>query len=129
MLEVSPLVKGSEKQPQRRNYSYNSDPQTCKNCIKFHPGMGGGGLRVEGPGGWDNQAIWFTPAAWTASEQKFHTLHFVLNASGENVTRIEGTNAGEAFEKPWANQLTDGQYLPAVSAWLDMGDGGPRGDW
>ncbi|CAE8627915.1 unnamed protein product [Polarella glacialis] len=124
MLEVSPLVKGSEMQPQHRNYSYNSDPRTCQNYIKFHPGMGGGGLRVEGSGGWDNQANGFTSATWTASRQKFHTLHVALNASDENFMRTEGTNAGEACEKPWANQLTDGQYLPAVSAWLDMGDEG-----
>mmetsp|Transcript_81796 Transcript_81796/g.147712 ORF Transcript_81796/g.147712 Transcript_81796/m.147712 type:complete len:343 (+) Transcript_81796:78-1106(+) len=135
VLEASKLVKGSAEQPERRNYEYNgfvsddddddSDSQTCKNYIKFHPGMGGGQLRVEGPGGWLNQNIGFTPVAWTESGQKFHTLHLVLGANGDNLMRIEGTNAGEVFEMPWSNQLTDGQYLPAVHAWLDLGEEDP----
>eukprot|EP00442_Polarella_glacialis_P047009 CAMPEP_0115067320 /NCGR_PEP_ID=MMETSP0227-20121206/11322_1 /TAXON_ID=89957 /ORGANISM="Polarella glacialis, Strain CCMP 1383" /LENGTH=352 /DNA_ID=CAMNT_0002453369 /DNA_START=20 /DNA_END=1079 /DNA_ORIENTATION=- len=118
MLEISPLVKGgAEKQQQQQ--------QRQENYIKFHPGMLNGPLRVEGPGGWANQRMGFNPASWSGSGQKFHTLHFVLNANGENIVGIEGTNAGEESWWKWTNQLTDGQYLPAVSAWLDGGGDEP----
>ncbi|CAE8631314.1 unnamed protein product [Polarella glacialis] len=115
MLESSPLMKG-------RNPGGGAEkqPGDGKNYIKFHPGMWGGMMRIEGPGGWPNHLIGFAALNWTT--QKFHKLHLVLNANGENLVRIEGTNAGEVFEAPWTNQLTDGQHLPAVYAWLDCGE-------
>ncbi|CAE8629370.1 unnamed protein product [Polarella glacialis] len=106
-LDATPILKAAGAGSfDRVSVQVNSDGFNRANYIKFHPGMGGGGMRVEGPGGWDNQANGFKPAFWTASRHKFHNLHFAFNASGENLMRIEGTNAGEAFEKPWANQLT-----------------------
>ncbi|CAE8660125.1 unnamed protein product, partial [Polarella glacialis] len=112
MLEISPLVEGGAEKQEGDG----------KNYIKFHPGMWDGLMRVEGPGGWPNHLTGFAPHNWTGSGQKFHRLHLVLNANGDNLVRIEGTNAGEVFEAPWTNQLTDGRYLPSVYAWLDCGE-------
>ncbi|CAE8689230.1 unnamed protein product [Polarella glacialis] len=89
--------------------------------LEISPLVKGGAEKPHG----DGKNYKFNPASWSGSGQKFHTLHFVLNANGENIVGIEGTNAGEEIWWKWTNQLTDGQYLPAVSAWLDGGGDEP----
>ena len=49
-----------------------------QNAVKFHPGMGGGAVRVEGLGGFGNQDMRFTPANWSGSGHQFHTLHLTM---------------------------------------------------
>merc|ERR1711957_816898 len=38
-----------------------------RNALKFHPNMGGGQLRIEGAGGFNNTSIGFTPKGWSKS--------------------------------------------------------------
>ena len=58
------------------------------NTVKFHPGMHGGMLRVEGGGGFFNQSIGFTPKSWTDSGHRFHKLEVTAGADGDNEVRI-----------------------------------------
>jgi hypothetical protein len=42
--------------------SFNVGLQIGQNSVVFHPGLSGGALRVEGPGGFGNTNVGFTPA-------------------------------------------------------------------
>ncbi|CAJ1432618.1 unnamed protein product [Effrenium voratum] len=92
------------------------------NAIKFHPGLRGGQLRVEGVGGFGNSEMGFTPKNWTQSGHKFHSFVVTIGADGENQLEVVGTE-GEIFRKVWKNLLTDGKHLPALHGWLDLGQG------
>jgi len=126
VLEASPLLDATVDENGLPWYVYNSmgvSRDKRGNAVKFHPGMSGGQLRVEGVGGWHNQSIGFTPKAWTQSEHKYHLLELTLGADGENEVCIRGTDEGQIWRKPWTRQLFDGRYIPAVHAWLDLGGG------
>ena len=66
-----------------------------------------------------------------------------MDTDGKNLMRFTGTQGrlastlilwqvsgdfpavpGEVYEDSWVHKLTDGKFLPALIAWLDMG-GGP----
>jgi len=125
VLEASPLLDSTVDEAGLPSYIYNGygvDQEGKKqNAIKFHPGMSGGQLRIEGIAGWGNSSIGFTPANWSECANKYHTLELTLGADGRNEMCIKGTNEGEVWRKPWTRQLTDGRHIPAVYAWLDMG--------
>lgn len=124
VLEASPLMDSSVDEHGLPMYVYNGygiSNNKKQNAVKFHPGMRGGQLRVEGLGGWGNQSIGFTPSNWSDSGHRYHTLELTLSADGENEMCIKGTNAGEVWRKPWKRQLTEGRYFPAIYAWLDLG--------
>jgi len=106
---------------------YGLQKDKNSNAIKFHPGMGGGQLRIEGVGGFGNQDIGFTPQDWTSSENSFHTLEVSLGTDGQNNLKLTG-HQGEVWQRGWENRLTDGRYSPELHAWLDMGGSfKPRG--
>jgi len=90
------------------------------NAIKFHPGMGGGQLRIEGAGGFNNKDMGYTPANWTESGKAFHTFQVTIGTDGKNLLKVTSTR-GEVFEIGWENTLTDGKFTPSLHAWLDMG--------
>lgn len=124
VLEASPLMDSTIDEHGLPMYVYNGYGISSKkkqNAVKFHPGMGGGQLRVEGLGGWGNQSIGFTPLSWAQSGHQFHTLELTLGADGKNEMCIKGTKEGQVWRKPWTRQLTEGRYFPAVYAWLDLG--------
>lgn len=124
VLEASPLMDSSVDESGLPSYIYNgygvSDDKK-QNAIKFHPGMAGGQLRVEGPGGWGNDNIGFTPANWSNSGNKYHTLELTVRADGANEICIKGTDEGQVWRRNWKRPLTAGRYFPAVYAWLDLG--------
>lgn len=93
------------------------------NVIKFHPGMRGGQLRIEGAGGFANCDMGFTPQNWTQSERKFHTFQVTIGTDGRNQLKVISTT-GQVFSAHWRNKLTDGKFMPAVYAWLDLGGNG-----
>lgn len=124
VLEASPLLDNSLDEHGLPNYIYNgfgiSDDKK-QNAVKFHPGMSGGQLRIEGPGGWGNCSVGFTPLKWTDAGGKFHKLELTLGADGHNEVCIIGSEPDQVWRKPWTHQLTDGRYFPALYAWLDLG--------
>lgn len=128
VLEASPLMDSSVDEHGLPMYVYNGlgiSSDKKQNAVKFHPGMRMGQLRIEGLGGWGNQSIGFTPAGWTASGKKLHTLKLTFGADGNNLMSIEGTETGQLWSKPWKRQLTEGRHTPAIYAWLDLGDAQP----
>jgi len=125
-VEPSPLLDKTVREDGLPWYTYNDLGVTKKKnitIIKFHPGMSGGELRLEGYGGWYNQSIGFTPENWTASHGNFHTLEFWLGVDGDNKFQITGTQETQVWTKTWHNKLFDGRYFPAVFAWIDLGGG------
>lgn len=125
VLEASPLLDSTVDEAGLPSYIYNGygvgQAGKKQNAIKFHPGMSGGQLRVEGVAGWHNSDIGFKPATWSRSGNKYHTLELTLGADGKNEMCIKGTNEGEVWRKPWKRQLTSGRHIPAIYAWLDLG--------
>jgi len=120
VLEANPLTEStpdSEKSFLYNGYGLKDD--ATRNVVKFHPGMQGGQLRIEGEGGWNNQRVGFLPKNWTASDHKFHTLEITVGADGMNEVQLQGTEPGEIWSKPWKRQLTEGRYTPAIYAWVD----------
>lgn len=110
------------------SYIYNGygiSDDKVQNAVKFHPGMRGGQIRIEGVGGWGNTEMGFTPANWTASGKKFHTLELMCHADGKNLLTVHGTEDGQTFTKVWQRKLTDGKHLPAIYGWIDLGDSQP----
>ncbi|CAE7810511.1 unnamed protein product [Symbiodinium sp. CCMP2456] len=112
--------KDQEGIPKFLYNGYGLKADKNSNAIKFHPGMGGGQLRVEGVGGFGNQNIGFTPENWTDSGNSFHTLEVSLGTDGLNHLKFTG-HQGAVWERTWENRLTDGRYTPELHAWLDMG--------
>jgi hypothetical protein len=106
------------------NYSYNGyvlQKDIRGNAIKFHPGMSGGQLRIEGNGGRGNRSIGFTPENWTVSRNKLHQFEITLNTDGSNHMRVTGTRNRQVYSTHWKHQLFDGRYAPSMYAWLDLG--------
>jgi len=62
--------------------SFNAGLVIGQNNLVFHPGYSGGAFRVEGPGGFGNQNMGFTPAAWPT----MHHFNVAIRPTG-------GTNA------------------------------------
>jgi len=123
-IEPSPLLDETLADDGLPFYTYNDLGVTKKkniSIIKFHPGMGGGELRLEGFGGWKNSDIGFTPKNWKDAGGKFHTLEFWLAVDGDNKFQITGTEEGQVWAQNWKNKLFDGRYLPSVFAWIDLG--------
>uniref|UniRef100_A0A7S2AL15 Uncharacterized protein n=1 Tax=Alexandrium andersonii TaxID=327968 RepID=A0A7S2AL15_9DINO len=123
VLEASPLMDCTVDEHGLPSYVYNGaglSRDKKRSAVKFHPGMHGGMLRVEGTGGFGNSGVGFLPESWTGAARKFHTLRLTLGANGENLVRIDGAQEGQSWSNPWKHQLTEGRYTPAVYAWLDM---------
>merc|ERR1712129_564553 len=123
MGEASPLMDDTVDESGMPSYIYNGygvSEDKKQNAIKFHPGMHGGLLRVEGKGGFDNSSMPFTPEGWTDSGRKYHSLSITAGADGQNVIGLRSA-AGEYWEKPFRRQLTQGKHIPSLYAWLDLG--------
>ncbi len=81
------------------NGSYNVGLQVGQNNIVFHPGLGGGALRVEGPGGFGNTNVGFTPA-----NGLLHNLRVTGDGAGNfNLTLTDGANPGNVFNASFSN--------------------------
>jgi len=86
-----------------------------RNVVKFHPGMHGGQLRVEGAGGWGNQSMGFTPASLREEDGGLHTLKLTVRTTGINTIQFR------EWSKQWTHKLFDGEHIPAVYGVADMG--------
>ena len=81
------------------NGSYNVALRVGENNIAFHPGYGGAALRVEGPGGWGNTNVGFTPANGIAHELRVHS-----DGTGNfDVTLTDGANPANTFTRSFFN--------------------------
>jgi len=129
VLEASPLVELPKDFKELPVCFYNGyglqEEGRRRNAVKFHPDMGGGELRIEGSGGFDNQDIGFTPRGWSRSGNKLHTLELTLRTSGDNTLSFQGTEEGQQWQRGFKNVLFDGTHAPALYAWLDLGGLGP----
>lgn len=123
VVEEPPSMQSDTDPSGLPSYVYNGfglSESKKSNAIKFHPAMHGGLLRIEGAGGFPNCNMGYTPLNWTESEKKFHTFEVTLAVDGRNHLKVTSTE-GEVFQVDWRNKLTDGKFLPAVYAWLDLG--------
>jgi len=124
VLEAPPLMDVTIDESGIPSYVYNGygiSADKKQNAIKFHPGMGGGQLRVEGVGGFHNSDMSFTPLSWTESGNKYHTFEITVGSDGRNEICVKGTKEGEVWRRSWTRQLTSGKGIPAVYAWDDLG--------
>eukprot|EP00440_Ansanella_granifera_P041277 gb/GFBE01044763.1/.p1 GENE.gb/GFBE01044763.1/~~gb/GFBE01044763.1/.p1 ORF type:complete len:330 (+),score=68.93 gb/GFBE01044763.1/:1-990(+) len=127
VVEAPPVMHDNIDESGLPAYAYNGyglSDDKISNAIKFHPGMRGGQIRVEGVGGWGNTTMNFTPANWSNSGNKLHTFELTVRPDGNNMLVVKGTGDGERFERSWVHTLTNGRHLPAIHAWLDLG--GPQ---
>eukprot|EP00928_Gymnodinium_smaydae_P049799 TRINITY_DN33450_c0_g1_i1.p1 TRINITY_DN33450_c0_g1~~TRINITY_DN33450_c0_g1_i1.p1 ORF type:complete len:276 (+),score=43.92 TRINITY_DN33450_c0_g1_i1:71-898(+) len=83
------------------------------NRFCFHPGMGGGQFRIEGPGGSFNRNIGFTPAIW--EEKKGGTAFTIeLNKSGNHQVTLTSPDGSLSHTATWSNpKLWVGEAPPA----------------
>merc|ERR1712113_1311493 len=97
------------------------------NVVKFHPDMTNGQLRVEGPGGFSDQSIGFTPPGWSSSKQKLNTLEVTTNTDGTNEILLRSADGHQSWSRKWVHTLFDGRDVPSVYAFIDLGgdDGKP----
>merc|ERR1740138_11437 len=67
VLNANPSLDVTQDERGLPNYAYNGyglKHGVKGNAIKFHPGMSGGELRVEGVGGYGNSNMGYRPANW-----------------------------------------------------------------
>lgn len=128
VLEASPAIDVPTPDGELRWYCDSSrigvgvDGRACSATVKFHPGMTGGQLRVEGLGGWMNQGIGFTPENSSSSGGLLHLLELTVGSDGTNEVCIRSAqNNDRLWRKCWHGKLFDGRHVPAVHAWLDLG--------
>jgi hypothetical protein len=79
--------------------SFNVGLVLGNNRVVFHPGFGGGALRVEGAGGFGNQNVGYTPALGV-----LHTLTVSGDGAGNfSLTLKDGTAVNPDFNAAWSN--------------------------
>jgi hypothetical protein len=67
--------------------------------VLFHIGFSGAALRVEGPGGFGNQDVGFTPAQGAP----LHTLSVQSDGAGQFSVTLEDGNSAGTFTESWTN--------------------------
>lgn len=96
------------------NGNFNVGLTIGGNNIVFHPGFGGGALRVEGVGGFGNTNVGFTP-----SNGVLHHLEVLEHASGRfDITFTDGLNSSNIFKTSFTN-------LASVGGNIGLHAGGP----
>jgi len=143
-VEASPLLNTTLDEKGIPSYMYNGFGLTSsfgdsgrvsarRNVIKFHPGMLGGALRVEGVGGWGNSDVGFRPASLREAEGALHTLRIILRTSGVNTVEFTGVQSGAdetpapVWTRDWNRELFDGDHIPLLFAFLDLGSTDQKG--
>lgn len=86
------------------NGNYNVGLVIGNNNVVFHPGFGGGALRVEGPGGFGNTNVGFTPA-----NSVFHKLEVTSDGTGQfDLKLTDGANPANVFTASYNNPTAVG---------------------
>jgi len=124
-IEASPGLD-EKKEHEGTSYSYMADSTSPRrNYIKFHPDYPSGGLRIEGPGGFNDTALPWTPPGWTASGQGLNVLTITMHVSGSNEVTLATPDGKKTWTGKWHHRLFDGKDVPALYAFMDLG--GERG--
>eukprot|EP00808_Paulinella_micropora_P025664 g848.t1 len=104
--------------------SWHIGLQVGPNQVVFHPGYSGGACRVNGPQGFDNRSMGFTPVMGT-----FHTLMVTLTTSPTVNLSIAKTDDGTSkfsasftAAKSVLEKRSGRLYIPALSLGLVAGD-------
>lgn len=149
-VEASPLLNTTVDEKGIPSYMYNgfgltsslgdepgedgrAQASTRRNVVKFHPGMHGGALRVEGVGGWGNSSVGVRPASLREAEGALHTLRITVRTSGVNTVEFKGVRNGTgdpqvpAWTRDWNRELFDGDHIPSLFAFLDLGSTDQKG--
>lgn len=120
VVEASPQINETEEHG--LGYVFNGlGVQPNRNVVKFHPDYPGGQLRVEGPGGFSDTDVGFTPPSWTASRHALHYLELTLRADGSNEVLLRSAAEGRSWRGSWSHRLFDGRDIPALYAFIDLG--------
>merc|ERR1712060_146738 len=120
IIEASPQM--NESLEHRHEYIYNGyGIHRNRNAIKFHPDMYGGQMRIEGPGGFDDIDIGFTPPGWTNSGFKLNMLEITTGVDGNNEVLISSASGQATWRRTWKHKLFDGKDIPTVYAFMDLG--------
>eukprot|EP00929_Paragymnodinium_shiwhaense_P004458 TRINITY_DN10543_c0_g3_i1.p1 TRINITY_DN10543_c0_g3~~TRINITY_DN10543_c0_g3_i1.p1 ORF type:complete len:276 (-),score=52.10 TRINITY_DN10543_c0_g3_i1:121-948(-) len=132
-IEASPMMNCTVDERGIPSYCYNGygieDAKDLKrNVIKFHPGMHGAELRVEGVGGFDNQGTRQNPESLNQVLQSgksikdaLHTVKVTVRADGKNTVHFKANGSDSFWTCDFQHQLFDGEFMPSVFAFLDMG--------
>lgn len=101
------------------NGSFNVGLRIGDNQVVFHPGYGGGALRVEGPGGFGNTNVGFTPA-----NDVLHKLEVASDGAGLfNITFTDGANPANVWTGSFANPAAVGARVSLVRKGPTSGTG------
>ncbi len=101
------------------NGSYNVGLTIGENNIVFHPGLGGGAFRVEGPGGFGNTNVGFTPA-----NDVLHLLEIAANGQGLfEITLVDGADPTNTFTTSFFNPGSVGGAMGFRRSGQDVGIG------
>lgn len=120
VIEASPQM--NESLEHRDEYIYNGlGVHRNTNVIKFHPDYPGGQVRVEGPGGFADTDIGFTPPGWTNSAFKLNMLEITTREDGNNEVLITSALGQAKWRQVWRHKLFDGKDIPTVYAFMDYG--------
>merc|ERR1712079_255229 len=92
-----------------------------RNAIKLHPDYPGGKLSVEGPGGFSDTDIGFTPPGWTNSGFKLNMLEITTGVDGNNEVLIRSASGQAKWRQNWRHKLFDGKDIPTVYAFIHFG--------
>jgi len=92
------------------NGNFNVGLRIGENQVVFHPGFGGGAFRVEGPGGFGNTNVGFTPANGV-----LHLLEVTSDGAGLfNVSLTDGANPANSWSGSFTNAGSVGGRVDLV---------------
>jgi len=124
-IEASPGID-ERLEHEASTYSYMDDSTSVRrNYIKFHPDYSNGELRVEGPGGFADTNMHFTPPGWTRSGRGLNELTISMRVDGSNTVSLTTPDGKSTWHGGWHHKLFDGKDIPALYAFMDLG--GERG--
>eukprot|EP00929_Paragymnodinium_shiwhaense_P004454 TRINITY_DN10543_c0_g1_i1.p2 TRINITY_DN10543_c0_g1~~TRINITY_DN10543_c0_g1_i1.p2 ORF type:complete len:191 (-),score=30.21 TRINITY_DN10543_c0_g1_i1:286-858(-) len=132
-LEASPMMNCTVDEKGIPSYCYNGfgvhgGNESKRNVVKFHPGMSGAELRVEGVGGFGNSDTRQDPDSLgdlmqtgKSMNDSLHTVKVTVRADGRNTVHFKANGSDKFWTEDFQHQLFDGEFMPSVFAFLDMG--------
>jgi len=120
IVEASPQINETEEHLE--SYTFNGyGVHLNRNVIKVSPNLNGWDLRVEGPGGFEDQPMGFVFLGWSDSQHKLHTIEVSVSADGANEVSFHSADGLHIFKHVWQHKLFDGRDIPSVYAFIDLG--------